>query len=138
MSKKDFIFKTVLCHIGCSVPLRLFEFKHLTKCRCLLCNCRYLTRIDYPNAGQQEKLEGEQTVLLRRFSRREKMKNPKGDMLCNNGTFSNDLRIQYEKDQIVLKTLLCTMMKKWRNWRKWVIRSPTARKPASPQAGRCK
>jgi hypothetical protein len=44
--------------------------------------------------------------------RREKMEKPKEDTLCNNGTFSNDLRIQYEKDQIVLKTLLCTMMKK--------------------------
>jgi hypothetical protein len=43
--------------------------------------------------------------------RREKMENPKKDNLCNNGTFSNNLLIQYEKNQIVLKTLLCTMMK---------------------------
>jgi hypothetical protein len=44
--------------------------------------------------------------------RREKLENPKEDTLCNNGKFLNDLRIQYEKNQIVLKIILCTMMKK--------------------------
>jgi hypothetical protein len=34
----------------------------------------------------------------------------KNDKLCNNGIFSNNFWIQYEKDQIVQKTLLCTMM----------------------------
>jgi hypothetical protein len=40
------------------------------------------------------------------------MENLKNDTLCNNETFSNNFRIQYEKDQIVQKTLLCTMMTK--------------------------
>jgi hypothetical protein len=38
------------------------------------------------------------------------MENSKEDTLCNNGTFSNNFWIQYEKDQIVQKTLLCTMI----------------------------
>jgi hypothetical protein len=41
-------------------------------------------------------------------NRRQNMENPKDDTPCNNGTFSNDFQIQYEKDQIVLKTLLYT------------------------------
>jgi hypothetical protein len=40
------------------------------------------------------------------------MENPKEDTLCINETFSNNLRIQYEKNQVVLKPLLCTMMKR--------------------------
>jgi hypothetical protein len=40
------------------------------------------------------------------------MENPKEDTPYNCGTFSNNLLIKYEKDQIVLKTLLCAMMKK--------------------------
>jgi hypothetical protein len=44
--------------------------------------------------------------------RTEKMENPKEDTPCNCGTFSNDFLIKYEKDQIVLKTLLCAMMTK--------------------------
>jgi hypothetical protein len=36
----------------------------------------------------------------------------KNDALYNNGTFSKNFRIQYEKNQIVQKTLLCTMMTK--------------------------
>jgi hypothetical protein len=43
---------------------------------------------------------------------RKKMENPKEDMPCNCGTFLNNFLIKYEKDQIVLKTLLCAMMKK--------------------------
>jgi hypothetical protein len=40
------------------------------------------------------------------------MEKSKEDTLCNNGTFSNNFRIPYEKDQIVQKTLLSTMMTK--------------------------
>jgi hypothetical protein len=40
------------------------------------------------------------------------MESPKEDTLCNYGKFSIDLRIQYEKDQFMLKTLLCTMKTK--------------------------
>jgi hypothetical protein len=40
------------------------------------------------------------------------MENPKEDTPCNCGTFSNNFLIKYEKDQIVLKNLLCAMMKK--------------------------
>jgi hypothetical protein len=40
------------------------------------------------------------------------MENLKEDTPCNCGTFSNNFLIKYEKDQIVLKTLLHAMMKK--------------------------
>jgi hypothetical protein len=40
------------------------------------------------------------------------MESPKEDTLCNYGTFSIDLRIQYEKDKFMLKILLCTMKTK--------------------------
>jgi hypothetical protein len=43
---------------------------------------------------------------------RKKMEYPYEDTPCNCGTFLNNFLIKYNKDQIVLKTLLCAMMKK--------------------------
>jgi hypothetical protein len=40
------------------------------------------------------------------------MENSKEDTPCNCGTISNNFLTKYEKDQIVLKTLLFTMMEK--------------------------
>jgi hypothetical protein len=47
-----------------------------------------------------------------RTDSRKNMENPNEDTLCNCGTFLNNFLIEYNKDQIVLKTLLCTMMRK--------------------------
>jgi hypothetical protein len=43
---------------------------------------------------------------------RKKRETPNKDTPCNCGSILNNFRIKYEKDQIVLKTLLCTMMRK--------------------------
>jgi hypothetical protein len=61
------------------------------------------------------------------------MENPNEDTLCNCGTFLNNFLIKYNKDQIVLKTLLCTMMRKIEQLEE-VPHSPIDR----PQAGRCR
>jgi hypothetical protein len=43
---------------------------------------------------------------------RQKMGNPNRTTSCNCGSSLNNFLLKYEKDQIVLKTLLCTMMRK--------------------------